>query len=172
MVKQQAQVLAGATIGFLVMMGVLSYSLLASGETLSAPPWWLVGAQLGAGLVVHLACEAIGYRVPAVPPGTPEPEGTRIGVAAYQSRAILRIALSEAIAVASLAGAFAIGGAGAWSVYLVGAGVSMILLVVHGWPWSRPVDRIETALERAGARVGLREALGLQPRLTGPIQEL
>jgi hypothetical protein len=172
MVKQQAQVLAGATIGFLVMMGVLSYSLLASGETLTAPPWVLVGAQLVAGLVVHLVCESVGYRVPAVPPGTPEAEGTRLGVAAYQSRALLRIALSEAIAVASLAGAFVVGGGGAWPLYLVGAGVSVVLLAVHGWPWSRPVDRIETALERDGARVGLREAFGLRPRLTGAVREL
>ena len=172
MVRQQAQVLTSATIAFLVALGVVSYSLLVGDEALAGPPLGLLGAQLVAGVVVHLLSEAVGYRAPAVPAGTPGEEAHRIAVAAYQSRTMLRIATAESIAVVSLAVAFVLGGAGAWPGYVTGAAVSAVLVGVHGWPWSRPVDRTEAALERDGVRVGLREAFGLPPRRTGAVREL
>lgn len=172
MVRQQSRVLAGTTIGVLAMLAVASYSLLTGEEPLAGPPLWLVGAQLVAGLLLHLVLEAVGYRAAAVPPGTPDEEASRIAVAAFQSRALVRIAAAESIGVVSLAVAFVLGGAGAWPGYLTGAAVSAALVGVHGWPWSRPVDRTEAALQRDGARVGLREAFGLPSRRSGAVQEL
>lgn len=172
MVRQQAQVLTSATIAFLVALGVVSYPLLVGDGSPAVPPLALLGGQLVAGVVVHLLCEAVGYRAAAVPPGTPDEEARRAAVAAYQSRTLLRIAVAESVAVVSLAVAFVLGGAGAWPGYVTGAVVSAVLVAVHGWPWSRPVDRTEAALERDGARVGLREAFGLPPRRTGAIREL
>ena len=172
MVRQQSRVLAGTTIGVLAMLAVVSYPLLTGEGPLSGPPLWLVGVQLAAGLLLHLVLEAVGYRAAAVPPGTPEEEVHRIAVAAFQSRTLLRIAAAESIGVVSLAVAFVLGGGGVWTGYVTGAAVSVALIGVHGWPWSRPIDRTEAALQRDGTRVGLREAFGLPPRRTGAVQEL
>ncbi|MFC4784321.1 hypothetical protein ACT8ZV_07590 [Nocardioides sp. MAHUQ-72] len=172
MVKQQTQVLTGATIALLVVLGVVAHNALVTEEPLAPPPLWLLATQGVAGLAAHLLCDTIGYRAPALAPSTPREDATRIAVASFQSRLMLRIALSESIALMSLSAGFVLGGAGAWPAYLSGAAVSAVLLAVHCWPWSRPVDRTERALAREGARVELRQAFGLEPRLTGPIQEL
>lgn len=172
MVRQQSRVLAASTIGTLVVLGVVSYVVLAPDPgDLAAPPWWLLVAQALAGVALHLLLDAVGYRTPAVRPGTPPEEAQRAGVAAYTSRTVVRLALSETVALVSLALAFA-GDAEDWPGYVTGALVSVALLVVHVWPWSRPVDRTRASLERDGARVPLREAFRLEPKLTGPIQEL
>ena len=42
-------------------------------------------------------------------------------------------------------------------------------MVVHVWPWARPVGKAADALEAGGRRSGLREAFGLAP---GPVQRL
>lgn len=172
MVRQQSAILAASTIGMLVVLGVISYVVLAPDlADLTAPPWWLLGGQLVAGLALHLLLDAVGYRTPAVRPGTPPEEAQRAGVAAYTSRTVVRLALCETVALVSLALVFA-WGAEEWPGYVTGAAISVVLLVVHVWPWSRPVDRTRASLERDGARVPLREAFGLEPKLTGPIQEL
>jgi hypothetical protein len=159
-------------MSMLVIIGVITYTVLApDGAALVAPPLWLVGAQLVAGLAIHLVLDAVGYRVPAVRPGTPTDEAQRTGVAAYTSRTVLRLALSESVALASLALVFVLGGH-QWLGYVSGAVVSLVLLAVHVWPWSRPIDRTLAGLQLDGARVPLREAFGLEPELTGPIQEL
>ena len=46
-------------------------------------------------------------------------------------------------------------------MYAVGALVSLVLMGVHVWPWSRPVGRTADALERAGQPSYLREAFGI-----------
>ena len=136
-----------------------------------APTLWLVGAQVFAGLSIHALLDTIGYRVPAILPGTPADEAQKAGVAAYTQRTVIRLALSELVALASLAYVFAMGGHDRVG-YVTGALVSIVLLSIHVWPWSRPIDRTLAGLQRDGARVPLREAFGLEPKLTGPIQEL
>ena len=172
MVRRQSQVLAGSTISMLVVLAAVSYAALAPDhDALTTPPLWLVAVQLVAGAGVHVLLDAVGYRTRAVPPATPAEEAQRAGVAAYTQRAVLRLALSELVGLLSLAYVFGFG-ADEWLGYLTGAAVSIVLVLVHVWPWARPVDRTRASLEREGAQVPLREAFGLEPKLTGPIQEL
>ena len=80
---------------------------------------------------------------------------------------MLRFALSEVIAIASLVAAFVVeGGLGA---YAVGALVSLALMAVHVWPWARPVTKVADALEASGRPSFLRETFGVPAQ--GPIQQ-
>lgn len=80
---------------------------------------------------------------------------------------MLRFALCELIAIASLVLAFAL--EGGILTYAIGAVVSLALMAVHVWPWSRPVTKVANALEAAGRTSHLREAFGLAA--PGPIQQ-
>lgn len=80
---------------------------------------------------------------------------------------ILRFALSEVIAIASLVAAFVV--EGGILTYAVGAVVSLVLMAVHVWPSARPVGRVADALEAAGRRTTLREEFGVPA--PGPIQQ-
>lgn len=82
---------------------------------------------------------------------------------------ILRFAISEFVAIASIAAAFVLPD-GDVLVHVGGALVSLVLMVVHVWPWARPVGKTADALEAGGRRSGLREAFGVSS--SGPIQQL
>jgi hypothetical protein len=73
---------------------------------------------------------------------------------------ILRFAVSEFIAIASIAAAFVLPD-GDILTYLGGAVVSLVLMGVHVWPWARPVGKTADALEASGRASGLREAFGV-----------
>jgi hypothetical protein len=169
---QQTKILAGALMGALVVIAVVTYVVFNSREdVLALPPVWMVAAQVAAGLVVHALVEAVGYRAPALDPSIDRDEALRQAQASYQTLMVTRFALCESIAIASLAGAFILR-EGGWVGYVTGAAVSLTLMAAHVWPGSRPIDKVQTSLQRDGARVPLHEAFGLEPKLTGPIQEL
>lgn len=151
------RILAASLMGALVVMGVaLSVVLPPEGS----PSIVVLLAQLVAGVLVHLLLEAIGYRTPPLATDLTDEEAAAQARTRWQSGMILRSAVSELIAIASIAAAFVLPD-GDIVVYLGGALVSLALMVVHVWPWARPVGRTAEALEAGGKRSGLREALGV-----------
>lgn len=152
----QLRVLTLTVVGGLVVIGVALAFVLPLDES---PPSWFTVAALAAGVVLHLGLDAFGYRTTPLDPALPADRATAVAMERYRAGMILRSALCESIAVASVALAFVLP-VGGFAVYGVGAGVSVALLGIHVWPGPRPVDRAATALEAHGTPSGLREALG------------
>lgn len=151
-------------MGALVFIGIAMFFVLGTDTT---PPTWVPLVQLGAGVAVHLVLGAIGYRVPPLDPTLSDEEAATAGRMRWQSSMMLRFALSEVVAIASLVAAFVIDG-GVWT-YLGGALVSLALMAVHVWPGTRSVTRTAEALEAGGRASFLRETFGLPT--PGPIQQ-
>lgn len=158
----QLRLLAAMLMGALVVIGVAAYAVLsATSDAAELPPVTVMLAQLAAGGAVHFFCEAAGYRAPALAAGTTREDAEIASRLAYQSGMIKRFAFAEAIAILSLAAAFAELGGANFLGYVSGALVSLALMAVHVWPSERAVGRTMAALERDGARSYLRETLGL-----------
>lgn len=158
-----ARILCGALMGALVFMGIALFFVLGTDAT---PPTVLILVQVLAGLAVHFGVEAIGYRLQPLDPGMSDDDAAGAARTRWQSSMILRFALIEFIAIASLVVAFVIDG-GVWT-YLVGAIVSLALMLVHVWPGARSINRTAAALEAQGQQSFLRESFGLAS--TGPIR--
>jgi hypothetical protein len=169
---QTTRILAGGLMGALVVMAIALYVVLSATTDIAAsPPLWLVGAQVAAGLSVHYLNEAAGYRTTAIAPGTAREEAAAQARLAFQSAMIRRFAFSEVIAIASIAAAFIVT-SGGFLGYVSGALVSLALMVVHVWPWARPVARTAASLERDGGRSYLLEEFGFSGPDGGAIQRL
>jgi len=168
---QSFRTLALALMAALVMIGVATWFVLGVEDGVFRPPWWLLGGQLAAEVVVHLLLDAVGYRAKPLDPGLPAAEAARLSYAGWQQAAILRFMLSESIALVSLALAFALPEVG-WLGYVTGAVVALVLMLWHVYPWQRPVQRTVASLERAGGASPLHTLLGLPEPLRGPIREL
>ena len=172
MVKQQNMILASALMLALVIIPVALYFVVSGdAEALRMPSLPLLLALPAAGVLVHVALETIGYRTQPIAPGTPEDEARSQSVARWQAQMVQRFAFSEAIAIVSVALCFVVS-PGGYVLTLVGCATSLALMAVHVYPWTRPVTRFADALEKDGARSGLLEAFGMQPRSGGAIQEL
>lgn len=171
--------LTTALMGSLFFIAVAMYFVFAPGTDpqpgeglLDAPPTWVPVAQLAAGVVLHLLIGAIGYRAPAISPGTPPETAGRTSAAALSSGTILRAAMAESVAIGSLALAFLLT-EGSYVTYLGGAVVSLVLFALHAFPSERTISRTETSLERDGGTSYLRHQLGRPaPSPGGAIQEL
>jgi hypothetical protein len=122
-----------------------------------------------AALLVHLVVESIGYRTPAIHPETGEAQAGVEAGQAFTAGTVRRLAMSESIALASVAAAFLVD-TGGYFAFLTGAVISLALMLVHAWPGTGPIDKSVLSLERDGGRSHLRERLGLGE--VGPIQEL
>ena len=151
---QTLRLLVGAVVGAIFLMAVAFSFVLGFG----APPLWTVVALLLLGVVVYVVLDRTGYRVPAVDPQLPQEQARAQAIAAFQGSLIRRLVLAESVAIIAIVLAFVAGRT--VLVYDVGAAVSVLLLAVHVWPSIRTVDRVVAALERDGARTGLREMLG------------
>ena len=159
---QQLRLLAAMLMGALVVLGVAAYAVLSAiSDATELPPATVMLAQVAAGAAIHFFCEATGYRAPALAAGLPRDEAETASRLAFQSGMIKRFAFAEALALVSLAAAFAEFGGANFLGYVTGALVSLALMAVHVWPGERAVGRTMAALERDGARSYLREALGL-----------
>ena len=168
----QLRILAGALMGALLVIGVALYLVLsATSDVGELPPLWVVGAQIAAGGSMHYLLEATGYRTSAVPAGTPREDAEPRALVAFQSALIRRFAFSEFIAMASVVVAFVIH-QGQFLAYVSGAFVSLALMIVHVFPWTRPIARTAASLDRDGGRSYLLEALGLPGPEAGPIQRI
>ena len=165
---RQVQMLAGAVMASLLMIGVALVVAFPEDERFDAPPLWLVGAQVAAAVVVHLLVESIGYRTAAIHPETGEAESAVEATRAFTAGTLLRVAMCESIALASIVAAFLVD-SGGYLGFLTGAAISLALMAVHAWPGSGPIDKTVISLEREGGRSYLRERLGLGT--VGPVQE-
>jgi hypothetical protein len=166
---QQVRTVVAAVMGSLVLFAIVLAFALPHADLSTAPPLWLAGAQVAAGVAIHFLVETIGYRTPAIPPGTSEEESRTRAAGQFMARSVVRASLCELIALASVAAAFILE-SGGYVGYLTGGAVSLVLLAVHAWPGERTVARTMTSLERDGGRSYLREQLGMGS--VGPIQEL
>ncbi len=162
----QNRLVAGTLVSGLFVIGLALYFVLPSDE---APPVWVLAAQLAAGVAVHLAIEAIGYRAVPLDPSLDRDHAVAQGMVRYQAGMLLRFALAESIAIASIALAFVLS-EGGFLTYAGGAVVALVLMGVHVWPWARPVGKAADQLEAGGQQSRLREVFGLPE--PGPIQRL
>lgn len=151
------RVLAASLMGALVVMGVALAVVLPPEGSLSVT---VLLVQVLAGLAAHGLLEAIGYRTPPLAPDLADEAAAAQARTRWQSGMILRFAVSEFIAIASIAAAFVLPD-GDILTYLGGALVSLVLMGVHVWPWARPVGRTADALEASGRASGLRETFGV-----------
>ena len=143
----------------LVMIGLALFFVLGQ-EDMSSPPLVVVLVQLAAGVGIHLLLEAVGYRPQPLAPSVSDEDAEVLVRMRWQSAMLLRFALAETVAIASVAVAFVVE-EGGFLTYVVGAAVSLALMALHVWPGARPVGRMADALERDGRRSGLREAFGV-----------
>jgi hypothetical protein len=150
------RIMAGSLMGALVVIGVALSTILPGGGVSLV----VALVQVVAGLAAHGLLEAVGYRMPPLTAGLTDEDAAAQTRTRWQTGMILRFAISEFIAIASIAAAFVLEDGTIWT-YLVGALVSLVLMGVHVWPWARPVGRTADALEAAGKRSGLRETFGV-----------
>ena len=160
------RILAGSLMGALVVIGVALSVVLPAPESF---PLGALAVQVIAGVAAHLLLEAVGYRTPALSTALTDDDAAAQARTRWQSLMIMRFAIAEFIAIASVAAAFVLPDGGILT-YLGGAVVSLVLMVVHVWPGARSVGKVAEALEAGGKPSGLREAFGLSA--PGPIQRL
>ena len=103
---RQLQTLVGTMMWSLVLLAIVLMIALPEEGRYAAPPLWLLAAQFGAGAVIHLLLDAIGYRTAAIHVETDEQSATTQAVSALQAGTILRFSISELVAIGSLASAF------------------------------------------------------------------
>ena len=163
------RILAGSLMGALLFIGI-ALAFVSSEPLLTAPFWWVTAAQVVAGIAVHVMLEAIGYRAAPLDPSMSDDEATRAAQQRWQAGMVTRFAVSEFIAIVSVAAAFVLAH-GLFLTYVGGAVVSLLLMLVHVWPGRRPVGKVADALESNGKPSHLREAFGYaQPG--GAVQRL
>ncbi|MXG89391.1 hypothetical protein [Nocardioides flavescens] len=147
--------LLAAPVFIVIAMG---FVLAPTDGALDATP--LLAVPLVAGLVAFGICEAVGYRAPAITPGTDPEQARAQSVAAYRAGTTTRFAFSEAVLFVCLALGFVVT-SGGFLLVVLAAVVAMALVWFECWPRERPVARTQASLERNGAPSYLREALGL-----------
>lgn len=161
-VRYTLRFLTAALLGSeIVLLVAVSAATTASGG-FKAPPVWAVVLVGALGIAAAVLVPLVGYRLPAITPGTPEDEARGIVVKAVQSSTILRFALSEAVAVVSVALSFVVGHGGA-IVCLIGVAVAIALGVLHVWPSDRVLTRTREALEREDGQSYLDDVLDSPP---------
>ena len=156
----------------LLAIALALYFVLGTSETaFDVPPAWLLGGQAVAAVAIHLLLNAVGYRAPAIAPGTPPDQAASRSAAAFTSTTFLRMAFSESIAIASIVAAFVVP-QGEYVAFLTGALLALVLLALHAFPGERAIAKVQASLEREGAQSHLREKLGAAPQHAGAIQRL
>ncbi|MBF4160174.1 hypothetical protein [Nocardioides acrostichi] len=160
---QTLRMLSMTMMSSLVVIGVAMFFVLApaDGESTIAPTAWLLGIVV-LGVAVAALVGALGYRLPPIAPGTDPTRAGRESGQRFQAAMMLRIALCDAVAIVALALAFVVS-EGGLSLYLLGAVISLGLMVLHVLPGEGPISRSERALERDGATSYLRERLTAAP---------
>jgi membrane protein YdbS with pleckstrin-like domain len=142
----QLRILAGTLISALVVLAVVLTPVLGLD---GYPPVWVPVALGVLAVVMHLLVEAVGYRVPAIAPGTAAADAAPTGRAAFQTSMVLRFALCESVALVAVVAAFVVEPRTAMT-YIVGGTLSLLLMAWHVWPSDRLVRRVEQQLDRDG----------------------
>lgn len=119
-----------------------------------ATPLWpfIVIACLG-GLAAFMI-SAFGYRAEPLAPDVDSAEARRTALATFQQLMVLRSALAQSVGIVSIALTFA-ATPKTITLYLLGGGISLLLLAVHVWPSQRVISAVAEQLDRAGGRSNL-----------------
>lgn len=162
------RILALSLMTALVFIGVsLTFVLGPQDDALGVSPLAVL-VLAAAAVSLHGLLEVVGYRVAPLAPGADASTRDRETATALQSSMIRRFVLAEVLAVGSVAYAFVVT-EGGLAIYYVGAALSLVLMVVHVYPWRRPVRKVVGALERGDVRVTpeTRVQLGLRDSVPG-----
>lgn len=151
---QAQRVLAVAVISALPVLAVVSVLVLGL-EDYPSPV--VAGILFLLNLFAFGLAEVIGYRTPAIAPGTEPSRALDEGLAAMGQTMITRFAITETPAILALAWTFVEGTA--W-IYLVSAFWALLSMVWHVWPSRRIAAKLERSLDREGGRSGLAAAVG------------
>lgn len=158
-VLRSAQMLALAFMSMIVVLGLVVYLSLPDAD-LALPSAYVIGGQVVAGVVVALILSTIGFRVAPVTPGTAPEKAKGEALQKHQTSMILRLVLSELIALVSLALAFVLT-EGQVMTYAIGGVISLALMAVFAYPSAGNIRRVEASLDSAGAQSRLAEAFGV-----------
>ncbi|MFE6508681.1 hypothetical protein ACFVDI_22925 [Nocardioides sp. NPDC057767] len=156
---RSAQMLALAFMSMIVVLGVVVY-LSVPDDDLTLPSTYVIGGQVVAGVVVALILATIGFRVAPITPGKDPEKAKGEALQKHQMSVILRLVLSELVALVSLALAFVLT-EGQVMTYVIGGVVSLALMGLFAYPSAGNVRRVEASLDSAGARSRLADALGV-----------
>ena len=118
------------------------------------------GGLVVAGVVIALVLSTIGFRVAPITPGTDPEKAKGEALQKHQMSLILRLVLSELVALVSLALAFILT-EGQVVTYLIGAAISVLLMALFAYPSAGNVGRVEASLDSAGAQSRLADTLGV-----------
>lgn len=154
-----AQMMALTFMSMVVGLGVI-VALSVPDADLTLPSALVIGGQVSAGVVIALLCSAIGFRAAAITPGTPAEKATTEGLQKHQTSMLLRLVLSEIVALVSLALAFVLT-EGQLMTYVIGGAISLVLMAYFAYPSARNIRRVEASLDSAGAPSRLAEAFGM-----------
>lgn len=162
--RQPRQILAGALMGSLVVIGFALAFLFgtpggAFGGLWTKPPVVAWAVMVAAAFAPIPIIKAIGYKVAPLSSGMSRREATSAAMMRDQSATVLRFAIIEAPAIAAVAVAFVVMTGGFW-IYASVAPISVWLMWTHVFPHEQVIARTQAALEADGARSYLDEAYG------------
>jgi hypothetical protein len=166
----------------LASLRILVSALLTSSLFILLATFFVLGTSDGAldptpllavPVVLALGClflsETVGYRHPAIAPGTPREEAMRLATTAYTAGTTLRFAICEVVLIITLALAFVVS-TGGYLALILAAPLAMALFWFECWPRERPIAKSQASLERDGGVADLLTAYGV--RTDAVIQEL
>lgn len=154
-----AQMMALAFMTMVVGLGVI-VALSIPDADLKLPSAYVIGGQVAAGVIIAVLCSAVGFRAAPVTPGTAPEKATSEGLQKHQTSMILRLVLSEVVALVSLALAFVLT-EGQLMTYVIGGAISLVLMAYFAYPSARNIRKVEASLDSAGAPSRLAEAFGV-----------
>lgn len=160
------RILAAALMGALVVIGgALSFTV-GNHQTdrngnpvhTHAPGVWMYAVIVALGVVAAVLVQTFGYRIPALQPNLESSQARATALRVYQQSMFLRFALSESVAIVTIALLFA-GGSNTILPYVVAALIAELLLAYHVWPSERVISRVQQRLDRNGGRSDLANAM-------------
>lgn len=156
---RSVQMLALAFMSMIVVLGVVVYLSVPDAD-LALPSTYVIGGQVVVGVVIALVLSTIGFRVAPITPGTAPEKAKGEALQKHQMSVILRLVLSELVALVSLALAFILT-EGQVMTYVVGGVISLALMAFFAYPSAGNVRRVEASLDSAGAQSRLAETFGV-----------
>lgn len=156
---RSVQMLALAFMSMIVVLGVVVYLSVPDAD-LALPSTYVIGGQVVVGVVIALVLSTIGFRVAPITPGTAPEKAKGEALQKHQMSLILRLVLSELVALVSLALAFILT-EGQVMTYVVGGVISLALMAFFAYPSAGNVRRVEASLDSAGAQSRLAETFGV-----------
>ncbi|MFD7075456.1 hypothetical protein ACFU7D_27505 [Nocardioides sp. NPDC057577] len=154
-----AQMMALAFMSMVVVLGVVVY-LSVPDPDLALPSTYVIGGQVVAGVVIALILSTIGFRAAPITPGTAPEKAKGEALQKHQTSLILRLALSELVALVSITLAFVLT-EGQLMTYVIGGLISLALMALFAYPSAGNVRRVEASLDSAGAQSRLADTLGV-----------